>query len=74
MFGDMGRLLMMLGALIFVIGIVLTFVGRIPGIGNLPGDITMTRGNFRLYAPIGTMIVLSIVLTIVLNILARFFR
>lgn len=74
MFADMGRLLMMLGALIFVIGIVLTVAGRVPGLGNLPGDITVERGNFRLYAPIGTMIVLSIVLTIVLNVIARLFR
>lgn len=74
MFADMGRLLMGLGALIFVIGIVFTFAGRIPGLGNLPGDIRVERGNFRLYAPFGTMIVLSIVLTIVLNVLARLFR
>lgn len=74
MFSELGRLLMLLGILIFVIGIVLTFAGRIPGLGNLPGDISVQRGNFRLYAPIGTMIVLSIILTIILNVLARFFR
>lgn len=74
MFGDMGRTLMLLGVALFVIGALLTFAGRIPGLGNLPGDITVARGNFRLYAPIGTMIVLSVVLSIILNLLARFFR
>ena len=74
MFGDMGRTLMLLGVALFVIGALLTVAGRVPGLGNLPGDITVTRGNFRLYAPIGTMIVLSVVLSIILNLLARFFR
>ena len=48
--------------------------GRIPGLGNLPGDLTVERGNFRLYAPFGTMIVVSIVLSVILNIVTRFFR
>lgn len=74
MFTDIGRVLMTLGALLFVIGVVLTFAGRIPGLGHLPGDISVERGNFRLYAPFGTMIVLSIVLSVLLNVLGRFFR
>jgi hypothetical protein len=41
------------------------------GIGRLPGDVLVRRGNFTLYAPIGLMIVLSLVLTIVLNVLIR---
>jgi hypothetical protein len=74
MFTDMGRALMTLGVAIFVIGVILTFAGRVPGLGNLPGDINIERGNFRLYAPFGTMIVVSIVLSILLNVLGRFFR
>lgn len=74
MFTDIGRVLMTLGALLFIIGVVLTFAGRIPGLGHLPGDISIERGNFRLYAPFGTMIVLSIVLSLLLNVLGRFFR
>lgn len=74
MFTDIGRVLMTLGALLFVIGLVLTFAGRIPGLGNLPGDLSIERGNFRLYAPFGTMLVLSIVLSVLLNVLGRFFR
>jgi len=74
MFGELGRMFMLLGVAIFVIGAVLTFAVRIPGLGHLPGDITVERGSFRVYAPFGTMIVLSIVLSILLNIVARFFR
>jgi hypothetical protein len=72
--GDIGRLLMIAGGSIFVLGMLLYFAGRIPGFGHLPGDITIQRENFTLYAPLGTMIVVSILLTLVINILARFWR
>ncbi len=71
---EIGRLLIGLGITFLVIGLLVTFAGRIPGLGHLPGDLTVARGNFRLYAPFGTMIVLSIVLSVVLNIVMRFFR
>jgi Protein of unknown function (DUF2905) len=41
------------------------------GVERLPGDIVVRRGNFTLYAPIGLMILLSIVLTIALNVFLR---
>lgn len=74
MWPEMGRLLMVMGALIFVVGLVMMLAGRLPGIGNLPGDITIERGNFRFYAPLGTMIVLSLLLTLLLNVVIRLFR
>jgi hypothetical protein len=74
MMGDLGRMLMFAGAGLFVVGALLFLAGRIPGLGNLPGDITVQRGNFTLYAPIGTMIVVSIVLTLIVNVIARWWR
>jgi hypothetical protein len=74
MFSDLGRLLMIMGALVFVVGLVLTLAGRIPGLGQLPGDIAIERDNFRFYAPIGTMIVLSLVLSLILTLVSRFWR
>jgi hypothetical protein len=41
------------------------------GVDRLPGDIVVRRGNFTLYAPIGLMILLSVVLTVALNIFLR---
>jgi hypothetical protein len=69
----LGKILMALGAMLFVLGAVLVFGARF-GLGQLPGDISVQRGNWSLHAPIVTGIVLSIVGTIVLNILLRFFR
>jgi len=41
------------------------------GVTRLPGDVVVRRGSFALYAPIGLMILVSVVLTIVLNVLLR---
>jgi hypothetical protein len=71
---DMAKLLMIAGAGLFAFGLLLYFGGRLPWFGNLPGDIVVKRDNFTLYAPLGTMILLSIVLTVVLNVIGRWFR
>lgn len=71
---DLGRLLMMLGGGIFVLGLVLLLAGRIPGLGQLPGDIRIQRDNVTFFAPLGTMLVISVVLTIVINLIARLWR
>lgn len=74
MFADMGRTLMMFGAILFLVGLVIVLAGRLPGLGHLPGDLAFKRGNFQLYAPFGTMLVLSILLTLLFNIIGRLFR
>jgi hypothetical protein len=65
-----GRLLLIVAALIAVVGLVLIAVGRglIP---RLPGDIAIERKNFRFYFPLGTSILVSVVLTLLLNLLFR---
>ena len=45
--------------------------GRLFGMGRLPGDIFLQRGNFSFYFPVVTCIVLSILLTIILNLIRR---
>jgi len=71
---DFGRLLIITGGGLLILGLILLLAGRIPGLGQLPGDISVERGNFKLYAPLGTMVVLSIILTIVINIVVRMMR
>ena len=71
---DIGRAIMVAGGALFLVGLLLVLSGRLPGLGNLPGDITIQRDNFTLYMPCGTMIVVSVVLTLVLNLISRFWR
>ena len=71
---ELGRLLMLAGGGLFVVGLLLVLGARVPGFGNLPGDIQVQRDGFTFYAPLGTMIVVSIVLTILLNVINRLWR
>ncbi len=66
----LGKALLAMGIVLLVAGAGVLVLARF-GIGRLPGDIVVRRGNFTLYAPIGLMIVASILLTILLNLLRR---
>ena len=68
---DVGRLLLLLGVLIALVGAGLLVAGRIPWLGRLPGDIVVRRGPATFYFPIVTSIVLSILLTVLLNLFWR---
>lgn len=71
---EIGRVLMIAGAGLFLVGLVIVVGGRFAWFGNLPGDIVIKRENFTVFAPIGSMVLLSILLTIVLNVVGRLFR
>ena len=68
----LGRLLVTLGLILVTIGLVLIYApGWLGWFGRLPGDINITRDGTRIFVPITSMIIVSIVLTIVLNLLFR---
>ena len=71
---DVGRLLIILGLIIVAVGIVILLAGRLPFIGHLPGDILIRRGGGSFYFPIITCLLLSIALTVLLNVLTLIFR
>jgi len=65
---------MWLGVGLFLVGLLIYLLGKPPWAGRLPGDLVVRRGDFIVYAPLGTMIVLSLVLTLVLNLIIRLRR
>ena len=67
----LGRILIFIGLGIIALGLLLTLVGKVPLLGRLPGDIVFRRGNFTLYFPLATSIVLSILLTVILWLFRR---
>ena len=71
---EFGKVLMIAGGILFTAGVLFTVGGRIPWGGFLPGDIHIQRDGFSLVAPLGSMIVVSLLLTLVLNVVVRFFR
>jgi hypothetical protein len=64
---DVGRLLLVFGVLLAVIGGGLMLFGRF----HLPGDLSFRSGGVTVYIPIATSIIISIVLTLVLNVVFR---
>jgi len=68
---ELGRALVALGLVIAVVGLLLVAFDRVPWLGRLPGDISIQRGNWTFYFPLGTSILLSIVLTLVLWLIGR---
>jgi hypothetical protein len=68
---DAGRLLIGLGILAVVVGIGLLFSDRLPWLGRLPGDIVVRRGPLTVYVPVVTALVVSLVLTILVNLFWR---
>jgi hypothetical protein len=65
MLDAMARFLVILGVVIVLIGLGWPFLSKL-GLGRLPGDIVVERGNFRFYFPIATSVILSIVLSLIL--------
>jgi hypothetical protein len=69
-FEGLGKLLIGGAVLLLVLGVLFLLLGRF-GIDRLPGDLVFRRGNVTVYFPIGLMILLSIVGTILLNLFFR---
>jgi hypothetical protein len=69
--GDIGKALMVIGAVIFAVGGIIMLSGRVPFLGKLPGDILIQKKNFTFYFPIATSILISIVLTLLFWFLGR---
>lgn len=69
---DIGKILMVIGGFILLIGVILYFFGRIPWLFNLPGDIVIRRKNFSFYFPLMTSIILSILLSFIFYLINKF--
>ncbi|MEZ5359512.1 MAG: DUF2905 domain-containing protein [Candidatus Zixiibacteriota bacterium] len=70
-FHSLGKSLIIIGAIIIVIGIIVLLSPKIPWLGKLPGDISIKGKNTTFYFPIVTSLVLSVILTIILNLFFR---
>ena len=65
-----GRLLIILGIVLVVLGVLWPWIAKL-GLGRLPGDIVIERENFRLYIPIATSLLISLVVSLLLWFLNR---
>jgi hypothetical protein len=65
-----GRALIIFGLALLVLGLLVSYGPRLP-LGRLPGDIAFKRGNFQVFFPLATSIIVSIVLTLVFWLVGR---
>lgn len=72
MMEQMGKFIVLTGVVLVVVGLLMMLAQKLPlGLGRLPGDIVIKRDNFTFYFPLATSILLSIILTLILNLLFR---
>lgn len=67
----LGKSLIVFGLIIAALGVVLTFAGKVPWVGRLPGDIYVKRDNFTFYFPLATSILISVILSLILWLLRK---
>lgn len=65
------RFLILTGLLLVGAGILVLAAPRIPWLGRLPGDLRFGKGNVRVYFPFATCLILSLLLTLIMNVLRR---
>jgi hypothetical protein len=67
----LGKSLIIFGIIVITIGIIVTYAGKIPWLGRLPGDIYIKRDNFTFYFPLATCIFLSIIISLIFWLLKK---
>jgi hypothetical protein len=70
-FQGLGKLIIILGITLVVIGMLMTFAPKIPVIGKLPGDFYFRRGNASFYFPLASSILISVIISIILSVIFR---
>ncbi|MDO8568785.1 MAG: DUF2905 domain-containing protein [Dehalococcoidales bacterium] len=73
-FEGIGKALITIGVFLVVFGLLFVFWQKIPLLGRLPGDITFQKGDTSFFFPVVTSLVISLILTVLVNIILRLFK
>lgn len=69
--GSIGKTLVLFGVVLIVVGVLVQLFQKVPWIGRLPGDIYIKRENVSFYFPLATSLLISLVLTLLMNLFGR---
>jgi uncharacterized protein HemY len=69
--GEWGKTLITIGIILVILGLIFSAAGKIPWLGNLPGDITIQRERYTFYFPLTTCILISVIISLVLYFFRR---
>ena len=67
----LGKMLILIGGIVVIVGALLILAEKIPWLGRLPGDMYTTRPHFTFFFPLATSILISVILTLVFYFLTR---
>ena len=71
---QIGKTLIIIGIILVIAGLIIYFAGnKLNWLGHLPGDINIVKENVRIFIPVTTMILLSVVLSLILYLIRKFF-
>ena len=70
-FADLGKMLVLFGIFLVLAGLLTLALPKLSTLPRLPGDIIIRRGNFTFYFPLATCLLLSLILTLIFNLLRR---
>ncbi len=73
-FEGIGKIIIIAGVIIVVLGLILAFGSHIPFLGKLPGDILIKKNGISFYFPVVTFLLLSVILTLIINFILRFIK
>ena len=68
---EIGRVLVIVGVVLILTGLLFLALGKVPGVGRLPGDILVKRDNFTFYFPLTTCLLVSVLMTLFFMFLSR---
>lgn len=71
MYNSLAKTIILFGCFLILIGLGMLLINKIPFLGQLPGDIVWRKGNFTFFFPLATSLLLSLILTLFLNLLFR---
>jgi hypothetical protein len=71
---SLGKILIIVGVVIVLLGVILLWLPKIPFLGKLPGDVLVKRENFTFYFPLATSLLLSLLLSLIFYLARRFFQ
>ena len=70
----LGKILILFGFLLVILGIFVSFFEKIPYLGKLPGDIYVKKGNFTFYFPLASCVLISVILSLVFYLISKFLK
>jgi len=71
MMNQISKTFIIFGVLFLFIGFLLQFFGKLPGFGRFPGDLYIRKGSFTFYFPVVTSLLISLVLSFIINLFWR---